>query len=74
MKRTGVELTPAEALNLVEFLCDCMVFASKEENIIRWAEDRRYQDMEHYLGSKLKKELLDLKLVIPGDENKLDVK
>lgn len=71
MRRTDVELTPDEAIRLIDYFCELVEFSSKEENIIRLADDKKYQDVEHYLGQRVKTELLRLNLIEPGEKGKL---
>lgn len=71
MRRTEVNLDPDEAIRLVDYFCELVEFASKPENAARLADDRKYQDVEHYVGSRVKQELLRLNLVEPGEKGKL---
>lgn len=73
MKRTDVELTPGEALRLIDYICELVEFGSKQENAVRLADEKKYQDLDHYLGSRVKDELLRLKLIEPGEKGKLKV-
>lgn len=73
MKRTEVNLSPDEAIRLIDYICELVEFGSKQENVVRLADEKRYQDLEHYLGSRVKDELLRLHLVEPGEKGKLKV-
>lgn len=73
MRRTEVNLDPDEAIRLVDYFCELVEFASKPENAARLADDRKYQDVEHYVGSRVKQELLRLNLVEPGEKGKLKI-
>lgn len=73
MKRTDVELTAGEALRLIDYICELVEFGSKQENAVRLADEKKYQDLDHYLGSRVKDELLRLKLIEPGEKGKLKV-
>lgn len=74
MRRTDVQLTPGEALRLIDYICELVEFGSKTENIIRLANENKYKDLDHYIGAKVQKELLRLNLVEPGQEGKLNTK
>ena len=71
MRRTEVTLEPEEAIRLVDYFCELIEFASKPENIIRLADDKKYQDIDHYVGSRVKQELVRLNLIEPGERGKL---
>ncbi len=71
MRRTEVTLDPDEAIRLVDYFCELVEFASKPENIVRLADDKRYQDIDHYVGSRVKMELMRLNLIELGERGKL---
>lgn len=71
MRRTEVNLSSDEEHRLIDYICELIEFASKPENAARLADDRKYQDVEHYVGSRVKQEFLRLNLIEPGEKGKL---
>ena len=71
MRRTEVNLTPDEEHRLIDYIGELIEFASKPENAARLSDDRKYQDVPHYVGSRVVQEFMRLNLTEPGEKGKL---